>query len=64
MKTGHWHNLLKIIDGELLPEPSAAFNIDSPWLPGWHGIGAILSGQLVVVFLPGVFNRKHPGIYR
>ncbi len=41
MKTLHWHNLLKIIDGELLPEPPAAFIIDSPWLPGWYGISAL-----------------------
>ncbi len=41
MKTSHWHNLLKTIDGELLPEPPVAFIIDSPWLPGWHGISTL-----------------------
>jgi uroporphyrinogen-III decarboxylase len=41
MKTVHWHNLLKIIDGELLPEPPSAFIIDSPWLPGWYGINVL-----------------------
>ncbi len=41
MKTSHWNNLLKIIDGELLPETPVAFIIDSPWLPGWHGISTL-----------------------
>ena len=37
----HWHNLLKIIDGEQPSEPAAGFIIDSPWLPGWYGISIL-----------------------
>jgi uroporphyrinogen-III decarboxylase len=38
MKEEHWNRLIRVIDGELPPEPPAGFIIDSPWLPGWYGI--------------------------
>ncbi len=38
MKQDQWDKLVRIIDGELMPEPPAGFIIDSPWLPGWYGI--------------------------
>ncbi len=38
MTENQWQNLLRIIDGEVLPAPPAGFIIDSPWLPGWAGM--------------------------
>lgn len=41
MRLKHWDQLLRILNGEMPAEPAAAFIIDSPWLPGWHGISTL-----------------------
>jgi uroporphyrinogen decarboxylase len=41
MNDNQWNNLLHVINGRLPASPLAGFIIDSPWLPGWHGISAL-----------------------
>jgi uroporphyrinogen-III decarboxylase len=73
MKQDQWQYLLRIINGELGPEPPCGFIIDSPWLPGWYGIDIMQyfsSGKLWleanlhaensfpgVMFLPGFWSE-------
>ncbi len=38
MTKNEWNLLLEIIDGKHHSPLPVAFIIDSPWLPGWHGI--------------------------
>jgi uroporphyrinogen-III decarboxylase len=64
-----WNDLLRLIGGELLTPMPVGLIIDSPWLPGWHGVAMLdyfnreqvwLEANLAavrrfpeVVFLPG-----------
>lgn len=41
MTSMQWQILLKVVQGEKLDALPAGFIIDSPWLPGWHGIGTL-----------------------
>lgn len=38
MTENQWNKLVSIVNGEYSGPPVSAFIIDSPWLPGWHGI--------------------------
>ncbi|MBC8182176.1 uroporphyrinogen decarboxylase [candidate division KSB1 bacterium] len=38
MTKTEWNQLLEILDGKQCSPLPMAFIIDSPWLPGWHGI--------------------------
>ena len=38
MTDRQWNDLLCVIDGNVLDPLPAGFIIDSPWLPGWHGV--------------------------
>jgi uroporphyrinogen-III decarboxylase len=73
MKLEHWEKLTAILDGHIPEKPAAGFIIDSPWLPGWHGISTMQyysSEQLWldanlhaiqafpdVIFLPGFWSE-------
>jgi uroporphyrinogen-III decarboxylase len=41
MTDKQWHDLLRVIDGELLEPLPVGFIIDSPWLAGWHGVSLL-----------------------
>lgn len=41
MNTKHWQDLLKLIAGEKTSATPIGFIIDSPWIPGWHGISTL-----------------------
>ncbi len=36
-----WDTLVKIVNGEKVPEPQSGFIIDSPWLPGWYEVSTL-----------------------
>jgi uroporphyrinogen-III decarboxylase len=38
MNDKQWKNLLAVLDGHVLRPTPCGFIIDSPWLPGWHGV--------------------------
>ena len=38
MNAVQWHSLLDVVEGRLVDPIPTGFIIDSPWLPGWHGI--------------------------
>ncbi len=38
MTEKQWNQLVDIVEGKYSGSPVSAFIIDSPWLPGWHGI--------------------------
>jgi uroporphyrinogen-III decarboxylase len=73
MNAEQWKTLLKVVAGEKLETLPTGFIIDSPWLPGWHGIGTLdyyTSDQLWfeanrhaietfpdVMFLPGFWSE-------
>jgi uroporphyrinogen-III decarboxylase len=38
MNDEQWKNLLAVLDGQVLHPAPCGFIIDSPWLPGWHGV--------------------------
>jgi len=38
MNDQQWSDLISVIEGKRLPVTPCGFIIDSPWLPGWHGI--------------------------
>lgn len=41
MTQRQWDILVKIVNGEKVPEPQSGFIIDSPWLPGWYGVSTL-----------------------
>ncbi len=41
MTDKQWHELLRILDGELLDPMPVGLIIDSPWLAGWHGLSVM-----------------------
>ena len=41
MTNAQWNDLLRLTKGETLPENPIGFIIDSPWLPGWHGVSLL-----------------------
>ena len=41
MNSRQWNNLLDVINGRQLDTLPTGFIIDSPWLPGWHGISTL-----------------------
>lgn len=41
MQNSSWNDLLVLIEGKRLDYQPVGFIIDSPWLPGWHGISTI-----------------------
>jgi uroporphyrinogen-III decarboxylase len=41
MKNRAWDDLVKMIEGKKLSYQPSGFVIDSPWIPGWHGISNI-----------------------
>jgi uroporphyrinogen decarboxylase len=36
-----WNKLLDIINGKSTTNPPIGFIIDSPWIPGWHGVSTL-----------------------
>jgi uroporphyrinogen-III decarboxylase len=38
MTDSQWNDLLRLLGGELLTPTPVGLIIDSPWLPGWHGV--------------------------
>jgi len=36
-----WASLIDVVNGKKTDQPLAGFIIDSPWIPGWHGISNI-----------------------
>ena len=41
MNNKQWNDLLDVINGKQLDTLPTGFIIDSPWLPGWHGISTL-----------------------
>jgi len=41
MKNKAWNDLITMIEGKKLNYQPSGFVIDSPWIPGWHGISNI-----------------------
>ena len=41
MTESQWHDLLRVINGELLDPLPVALIVDSPWLPGWAGVAML-----------------------
>ncbi len=41
MTDPQWHDLLRVIGGELLDPLPVGLIVDSPWLPGWAGAGML-----------------------
>lgn len=41
MRNSSWNDLVALIDGKKLNYQPVGFIIDSPWIPGWHGISNI-----------------------
>jgi uroporphyrinogen-III decarboxylase len=41
MTDSQWHDLLRVINGDLLDPAPRGLIIDSPWLPGWAGIAML-----------------------
>jgi uroporphyrinogen decarboxylase len=48
MTDSQWNTLLRLLQGELLDPNPVGMIIDSPWLPGWHGVTML-----------DYFNREH-----
>ncbi|AKJ63915.1 uroporphyrinogen decarboxylase family protein [Kiritimatiella glycovorans] len=41
MTDHQWELLCRIVAGEAVETPPVGFIIDSPWLPGWHGVSTL-----------------------
>jgi len=41
MTESHWNSLLQVVKGKVSDSRLIGFIIDSPWLPGWHGISTL-----------------------
>jgi len=41
MNTVQWNNLIEVVEGRTLKPMLTGFIIDSPWLPGWYGVGTL-----------------------
>jgi uroporphyrinogen decarboxylase len=73
MTDSQWHDLLRVLRGEILDPLPVGFIIDCPWLPGWYGrpIGDYLASETLwfeanrkaietfpdVWFLPGFWSE-------
>ena len=38
MTTNEWKILVDLVNGKEPATPVTGFIIDSPWIPGWHGV--------------------------
>ncbi|MBN1818531.1 MAG: hypothetical protein JW828_14305 [Sedimentisphaerales bacterium] len=41
MNPGQWDTLTQVVSGKDVTPLPVAFVVDSPWLPGWHGVSAL-----------------------
>jgi uroporphyrinogen-III decarboxylase len=64
MDESQWNALLHILSGKLPVQPPAGFIIDSPWLPGWHGISTLQYYSSEKLWFESNLNalRTFPGV--